>query len=106
MSRPHESIICTFLAEIKVLFVLQVTDTPDAAPPTPPESGEGIVGALMMVMQKRSKVIHSSGKSHSWHPTWSECGTQRSHICAVSHLSDESEDEGGDEDEDEDEWDD
>ncbi|KAE8292946.1 Wiskott-Aldrich syndrome protein [Larimichthys crocea] len=56
-----------------------VTDTPDAAPPTTPESGEGIVGALMMVMQKRSKVIHSS---------------------------DESEDEGGDEDDDDDEWDD
>ncbi|XP_041802683.1 wiskott-Aldrich syndrome protein-like isoform X2 [Chelmon rostratus] len=56
-----------------------VTDTPDAAPPAPPESGEGIVGALMMVMQKRSKVIHSS---------------------------DESEDEGGDDDDDDDEWDD
>uniref|UniRef100_A0A3P8TXU4 WASP actin nucleation promoting factor a n=1 Tax=Amphiprion percula TaxID=161767 RepID=A0A3P8TXU4_AMPPE len=56
-----------------------VTDTPDSAPPTPSESGEGIVGALMMVMQKRSKVIHSSG---------------------------ESEDEGGDDDDDDDEWDD
>lgn len=56
-----------------------VTDSPDAAPPTPSESGEGIVGALMSVMQKRSKVIHSS---------------------------DESEDEGGDEDDDDDEWDD
>ncbi|XP_074499645.1 WASP actin nucleation promoting factor b isoform X1 [Sebastes fasciatus] len=51
----------------------------DDGPGTPPESGEGIVGALMMVMQKRSKAIHSS---------------------------DESEDEGGDEDEDDDEWDD
>uniref|UniRef100_A0A3Q4BPQ7 Uncharacterized protein n=1 Tax=Mola mola TaxID=94237 RepID=A0A3Q4BPQ7_MOLML len=49
------------------------------APPASLESGEGIVGALMMVMQKRSKAIHSS---------------------------DESEDEGGDEDEDDDEWDD
>ncbi|KAA0714013.1 Wiskott-Aldrich syndrome protein [Triplophysa tibetana] len=30
-------------------------------PPSPaPDSGEGIVGALMMVMQKRSKAIHSS----------------------------------------------
>ncbi|CAF90452.1 unnamed protein product, partial [Tetraodon nigroviridis] len=28
----------------------------------PAEASEGIVGALMMVMQKRSKVIHSSGK--------------------------------------------
>lgn len=37
-----------------------VTDCVDQAPPTPPGSGEGIVGALMMAMQKRSKVIHSS----------------------------------------------
>ncbi|XP_063745571.1 actin nucleation-promoting factor WAS-like isoform X3 [Eleginops maclovinus] len=56
-----------------------VIDSPDTAPSTPADSGEGIVGALMMVMQKRSKAIHSS---------------------------DESEDEGGDEDEDDDEWDD
>ncbi|XP_061759620.1 actin nucleation-promoting factor WAS-like isoform X1 [Nerophis ophidion] len=56
-----------------------VTECQDVAPLTPAESGEGIVGALMMVMQKRSKVIHSS---------------------------DESEDEGGDDDEDDDEWDD
>ncbi|KAM9351256.1 WASP actin nucleation promoting factor b [Symphorus nematophorus] len=56
-----------------------VTDIPEATPATPTESGEGIVGALMMVMQKRSKVIHSS---------------------------DESEEEGGDEDDDDDEWDD
>uniref|UniRef100_A0A3P8X2I6 WASP actin nucleation promoting factor n=1 Tax=Cynoglossus semilaevis TaxID=244447 RepID=A0A3P8X2I6_CYNSE len=32
-----------------------VTDSPDSAAPTPTDSGEGIVGALMMVMQKRSK---------------------------------------------------
>ncbi|KAM8829856.1 LOW QUALITY PROTEIN: actin nucleation-promoting factor WAS-like [Synchiropus picturatus] len=56
-----------------------VTDSPDPAPPTTPDAGEGIVGALMMVMQKRSKVIHSSG---------------------------ESEDEGGDDDDEDDEWDD
>uniref|UniRef100_A0A674MHB3 WASP actin nucleation promoting factor n=1 Tax=Takifugu rubripes TaxID=31033 RepID=A0A674MHB3_TAKRU len=56
-----------------------VTDIPDAAPPAPAESSEGIVGALMMVMNKRSKVIHSS---------------------------DESEDDGGDDDDDDDEWDD
>ncbi|XP_029993704.1 WASP actin nucleation promoting factor b isoform X2 [Sphaeramia orbicularis] len=56
-----------------------VTECPEPATPTPPESGEGIVGALMMVMQKRSKVIHSS---------------------------DESEDDGGDDDDDDDEWDD
>lgn len=55
-----------------------VTECADQAPPTPPGSGEGIVGALMMAMQKRSKVIHSS---------------------------DEDEDIA-DEDEDEDEWDD
>uniref|UniRef100_A0A3Q3F8L9 WASP actin nucleation promoting factor a n=1 Tax=Labrus bergylta TaxID=56723 RepID=A0A3Q3F8L9_9LABR len=53
--------------------------SPDQAPNTPPGSGEGIVGALMSVMQKRSKAIHSS---------------------------DESEDEGGDDDEEDDEWDD
>ncbi|XP_033825105.1 WASP actin nucleation promoting factor b [Periophthalmus magnuspinnatus] len=40
-----------------------VTDCVDQAPPTPTESGEGIVGALMMAMQKRSKVIHSSDES-------------------------------------------
>ncbi|KAF7662775.1 hypothetical protein LDENG_00227840 [Lucifuga dentata] len=56
-----------------------VTECPDPSPPVPAASGEGIVGALMMVMQKRSKVIHSS---------------------------DESEDEGGDDEDDEDEWDD
>lgn len=56
-----------------------VTDCPDSAPVTPPGSGEGIVGALMSVMQKRSKVIHSS---------------------------DESDDDGGEDDEDDDEWDD
>ncbi|XP_060913705.1 WASP actin nucleation promoting factor b isoform X1 [Labrus mixtus] len=56
-----------------------VIDSPDQAPNTPPGSSEGIVGALMSVMQKRSKAIHSS---------------------------DESEDEGGDDDEEDDEWDD
>ncbi|XP_072305166.1 WASP actin nucleation promoting factor b [Eucyclogobius newberryi] len=40
-----------------------VTDCADQAPPTSPEAGEGIVGALMMAMQKRSKVIHSSDES-------------------------------------------
>ncbi|XP_030049813.1 actin nucleation-promoting factor WAS [Microcaecilia unicolor] len=48
------------------------------APSSPAESSEGLVGALMHVMQKRAKVIHSS---------------------------DEGEDEGGDDDDD-DEWDD
>lgn len=55
-----------------------VTESADQAPPTPPESGEGIVGALMMAMQKRSKVIHSS----------------------------DEDDDIADEDDDEDEWDD
>ncbi|XP_030638840.1 neural Wiskott-Aldrich syndrome protein-like [Chanos chanos] len=56
-----------------------VTDAPDSAPPTPAPSS-GIVGALMEVMQKRSKAIHSS---------------------------DEDEDDDDEEDfEDEDEWDD
>ncbi|XP_048875412.1 WASP like actin nucleation promoting factor a isoform X1 [Brienomyrus brachyistius] len=36
-----------------------VSDGPDSGPPTPAPS-TGIVGALMEVMQKRSKVIHSS----------------------------------------------
>ncbi|MBN3316766.1 WASL protein, partial [Atractosteus spatula] len=37
-----------------------VSDGPDSAPPTPAPTS-GIVGALMEVMQKRSKAIHSSG---------------------------------------------
>ncbi|XP_041093067.1 wiskott-Aldrich syndrome protein homolog [Polyodon spathula] len=37
-----------------------VPDRTDSAPSGPAESSEGLVGALMMVMQKRSKVIHSS----------------------------------------------
>ncbi|XP_006633452.1 WASP like actin nucleation promoting factor a isoform X2 [Lepisosteus oculatus] len=36
-----------------------VSDGPDSAPPTPAPTS-GIVGALMEVMQKRSKAIHSS----------------------------------------------
>lgn len=43
-----------------MIFCYQVTASPDP-PPSALDSGEGIVGALMMVMQKRSKVIHSSG---------------------------------------------
>ncbi|KAJ8265922.1 hypothetical protein COCON_G00150210 [Conger conger] len=54
-----------------------VTDSPEPHSPGQSESSEGIVGALMMVMQKRSKAIHSS---------------------------DEGEDEEGDDDDD-DEWD-
>ncbi|XP_037127686.1 WASP actin nucleation promoting factor b isoform X1 [Syngnathus acus] len=56
-----------------------VSECPDVSASLPAESGEGIVGALKMVMEKRSKVIHSS---------------------------DESEDEGGDDEDDDDEWDD
>ncbi|XP_062397772.1 actin nucleation-promoting factor WAS-like [Sardina pilchardus] len=37
-----------------------VQNSKDLPPPPPADSGEGIVGALMMVMQKRSKAIHSS----------------------------------------------
>lgn len=39
---------------------LQVSDHPESGPPTPAPTA-GIVGALMEVMQKRSKAIHSSG---------------------------------------------
>lgn len=41
---------------------LQVSDHPESGPPTPAPTA-GIVGALMEVMQKRSKAIHSSGDS-------------------------------------------
>ncbi|CAM2110000.1 unnamed protein product [Caretta caretta] len=58
---------------------IQLNKTPEMLDSPPPaQSSEGLVGALMHVMQKRSKVIHSS---------------------------DEGEDNGGDE-EDDDEWDD
>ncbi|XP_077578177.1 WASP actin nucleation promoting factor b isoform X2 [Stigmatopora nigra] len=56
-----------------------VTECQDQNTNSPTDSGEGIVCALMMVMQKRSKAIHSS---------------------------DESEEEGGDDEDDDDEWDD
>uniref|UniRef100_A0A8C4RLW0 WASP like actin nucleation promoting factor b n=1 Tax=Erpetoichthys calabaricus TaxID=27687 RepID=A0A8C4RLW0_ERPCA len=42
-----------------------VTDGPESAPSTPGPTA-GIVGALMEVMQKRNKAIHSSGKC--FHP--------------------------------------
>lgn len=81
-----------------------MTETPELSPSTPTESGEGIVGALMLVMQKRSKVIHSSGKYDNIHST----STNRGRFCLYQlfSLSDESEDEGGDDDDDDDEWDD
>lgn len=49
----------------------KVSDGQESAPPTPAPTS-GIVGALMEVMQKRSKAIHSSGESDgifltSWH---------------------------------------
>lgn len=44
---------------------LQVSDHPESGPTTPAPTS-GIVGALMEVMQKRSKAIHSSG-DHSQH---------------------------------------
>lgn len=45
-----------------MIFCCKVTASPDPPPSAGQDSGEGIVGALMMVMQKRSKVIHSSGR--------------------------------------------
>ncbi|KPP70732.1 hypothetical protein Z043_110414 [Scleropages formosus] len=45
---------------------VQVSDGPDSGPPTPAPSA-GIVGALMEVMQKRSKAIHSSGSCEVEH---------------------------------------
>lgn len=40
---------------------IQVSDCPESGPPTPAPA-EGIVGALMEVMKKRSKAIRSSGE--------------------------------------------
>ncbi|XP_041953505.1 WASP actin nucleation promoting factor b isoform X2 [Alosa sapidissima] len=40
-----------------------VSDSPDPHPSAAAQPEEGIVGALMMVMQKRSKAIHSSGNT-------------------------------------------
>lgn len=80
-------------------------ENPDPPPPSSGGESEGIVGALMMVMQKRSKVIHSSGKYQT--PQCAQRGEAKSctlTLCRV--FSDESEDEGGDEDDDDDEWDD
>ena len=51
--------VCVCVSMCYAHFVLQVEET-DCAPQQE-ESDEGIVGALMMVMQKRAKVIHSSG---------------------------------------------
>lgn len=43
--------------------LLQTPGAPEnSALPPPPQSSEGLVGALMHVMQKRSKAIHSSGE--------------------------------------------
>lgn len=88
--------------------VSQVTESSDPPAPSTPEQSEGIVGALMMVMQKRSKVIHSSGKNEK--TSLCTCSvTSPGHEVPDYHvftLSDESEDEGGDEDDDDDEWDD
>ncbi|TRY93477.1 hypothetical protein DNTS_011695 [Danionella cerebrum] len=51
----------TLMEEIRRGRVLKnVSDSVDNCPAAPETSSEGIVGALMMVMQKRSKVIHSS----------------------------------------------
>ncbi|XP_066212429.1 actin nucleation-promoting factor WAS isoform X1 [Saccopteryx leptura] len=66
------------LDQIRQGIQLNKTPSESSALQLPPQSSEGLVGALMHVMQKRSKVIHSS---------------------------DEGEDQAGDDDED-DEWDD
>lgn len=85
-----------------------MTDSPDVAAPTPPESGEGIVGALMMVMQKRSKVIHSSGKYQNINNTLCNRRVELKGLISLYlfSLSEESEDDGGDDDDEDDEWDD
>jgi len=86
-----------------------VPDSPDTPTAASPESSEGIVGALMLAMQKRSKAIHSSGKYLNTDYTQHKGRVQpkRTHTSVyLSSLSDESEDEGGDEDEDDDDWDD
>ncbi|RXN29412.1 sodium-coupled neutral amino acid transporter 3-like protein [Labeo rohita] len=60
----------TLMEEIRRGRVLKnVSESPDPNPPAQDESSEGIVGALMMVMQKRSKVIHSSVFIPSFHFT-------------------------------------
>uniref|UniRef100_A0A8D3BV16 WASP actin nucleation promoting factor a n=1 Tax=Scophthalmus maximus TaxID=52904 RepID=A0A8D3BV16_SCOMX len=72
-----------WLQRVVMTFCLwsQVTDSPDQAPPSSPASGEGIVGALMSAMHKRSKVIHSSGKYHNrCLQTKSFCQCQRSEV--------------------------
>lgn len=66
--------------------MLQVPDASEAAPPTTPESSEGIVGALMSVMQKRSKVIHSSGKYKGIIYTPHEGTLRKGKTKRVSHL--------------------
>lgn len=48
--------------------MLQVTEGPEPSASSPAESGEGIVGALMMVMQKRSKAQQLKGCSSSPRP--------------------------------------
>lgn len=64
--------------------VLQVTENPDPPPPASAESGEGIVGALMMVMQKRSKVIHSSGKCYIFKHTLTDHFSR--YTCSAAHI--------------------
>lgn len=50
------------LIDLISFSLVKVSDSTDSGPPTPAPAS-GIVGALMEVMQKRSKAIHSSGKS-------------------------------------------
>jgi len=53
------NLLGTAIYLIALFLNVQVSDN-DSGPPTPAQSA-GIVGALMEVMQKRSKAIHSSG---------------------------------------------
>lgn len=90
------------------VFLPQVTDVPDAAPPAAAEPSEGIVGALMMVMNKRSKVIHSSGEFCSDLNSVEDAGKQKltPEFPPSFFFPEESDDDGGDDDDDDDEWDD
>lgn len=79
MGRGREKCSHNSLSPCAALCLLQTPGASESsALQPPPQSSEGLVGALMHVMQKRSKAIHSS---------------------------DEGEDQAGDDDED-DEWDD
>lgn len=59
--RNIRRVVCVGLRPVFLMVVsLQRDETTDSTPPAAAPSS-GIVGALMEVMQKRSKAIHSSG---------------------------------------------